>query len=279
MNKENKLGMGLGALLSTTNNNHDSNNGIQKINISQIIPNPSQPRKNFKDEDLKELSSSIKNQGLIQPIIIKPIKDDQYQIIAGERRWRACQLIGMHEVECVIKNLDSTNVLEAALIENIQREDLNVIEEANAYKGLIDIKNINNENLAKLIGKSSSYVSNIIRLLELDKKIQQMVINGDLSMGHARALIGVPNAIEKANEIIEKKLSVRQIEKLTSEFKKNKTKKVSKDPNIVDLEKELSDKIGLKTSIQFNENGSSGSLTLYYSDLNQLDDLMKRLKK
>ena len=279
MNKENKLGMGLGALLSTSNNNSESSNGIQKINISQIIPNPSQPRKNFKDEDLKELSSSIKNQGLIQPIIIKPIKDGQYQIIAGERRWRACQLNGMHEVECVIKNLNDTNVLEAALIENIQREDLNVIEEANAYKGLIDIKGINNENLAKLIGKSSSHVSNILRLLELDTKIQEMVINGDLSMGHARALIGVPDAINKAKEIIEKKLSVRQIEKITSEFKKNKTKKILKDPNITDLEKELSDKIGLKTSIQFNENGSSGSLTLYYSDLNQLDDLMKRLKK
>ena len=279
MNKDNKLGMGLGALLSTTNNNSDSSKGIQKINISQIIPNPSQPRKNFKDEDLKELSSSIKNQGLIQPIIIKPIKDGQYQIIAGERRWRACQLNGMHEVECVIKNLDDTNVLEAALIENIQREDLNVIEEANAYKGLINIKGINNENLAKLIGKSSSHVSNILRLLELDNKIQQMVVNGDLSMGHARALIGVPDAINKAKEIIEKKLSVRQIEKITSEFKKNKAKKIIKDPNIVDLEKELSDKIGLKTSIQFNDSGSSGSLTLYYSDLNQLDDLMKRLKK
>ena len=132
---------------------------------------------------------------------------------------------------------------------------------------------------AELIGKSSSYVSNILRLLELDKKIQQMVINGELSMGHARALIGVPDAVDKANEIIEKKLSVRQVEKITSEFKKNKTKKTLKDPNITDLEKELSDKIGLKTSIQFNENGSSGSLTLYYSDLNQLDDLMKRLKK
>ena len=279
MNKDNKLGMGLGALLSTTNNNSDNSKGIQKINISRIIPNPSQPRKNFKDEDLKELSLSIKNQGLIQPIIIKPIKDGQYQIIAGERRWRACQLNGMHEVECVIKNLDDTNVLEAALIENIQREDLNVIEEANAYKGLINIKGINNENLAKLIGKSPSHVSNILRLLELDKKIQQMVVSGDLSMGHARALIGVPDAINKAKEIIEKKLSVRQIEKLTSEFKKNKAKKTIKDPNIADLEKELSDKIGLKTSIQFNENGSSGSLTLYYSDLNQLDDLMKRLKK
>jgi len=279
MNKENKLGMGLGALLSTSDNKNITNNSIQKINISQIIPNPSQPRKNFKDGELKELSSSIKNQGLIQPIIVKPTKDNQFQIIAGERRWRACQLNGMHEIDCVIKELDDTDVLEAALIENIQREDLNVIEEANAYKGLIYIKKINNENLAKLIGKSSSYVSNILRLLELDVKIQQMVINGDLSMGHARALIGVPDALNKAKEIIEKKLSVRQVEKITSEFKKNKTKKTSKDPNIIDLEKELSDKIGLKTSIQFNENGSSGSLTLFYSDLNQLDDLMKRLKK
>ncbi len=279
MNKENKLGMGLGALLSSTNNNTEINNGIQKINISQIIPNPSQPRKNFKDEDLKELSYSIKSQGLIQPIIVKPAADNQFQIIAGERRWRACQLNGMHEVDCVIKDLDDTNVLEAALIENIQREDLNIIEEANAYKGLIDIKNINNEKLAKLVGKSSSHISNTLRLLELDKKIQEMVINGELSMGHARALIGVPDAINKANEIIEKKLSVRQVEKITSEFKKNKTKKTTKDPNITDLEKELSDKIGLKTSIQFNESGSSGSLTLYYSDLNQLDDIMKRLKK
>ena len=279
MNKENKLGMGLGALLSTPKNKNESTNGIQKINISQIIPNPSQPRKNFKDEDLKELSSSIKNQGLIQPIIVKPTIDNQFQIIAGERRWRACQLNEMHEVDCVIKDIDDTNILEAALIENIQREDLNVIEEANAYKGLIDIKATTKESLAKSIGKSSSHVSNILRLLELDEKIQQMVINGDLSMGHARALIGVPDAIEKANEIIDKKLSVRQVERITSEFKINKTKKGSKDPNIIDLEKELSDKIGLKTSIQFNESGSSGSLTLYYSDLNQLDNLMKRLKK
>ena len=279
MNKENKLGMGLGALLSTTNNKNETNNNVQKINISQIVPNPLQPRKNFKNEELKQLSSSIKNQGLIQPIIVKPTDDNQFQIIAGERRWRACQLNGMHEVDCVIKDLDETSVLEAALIENIQREDLNVIEEANAYKGLINIKNINNDSLAKLIGKSPSHVSNILRLLELDKKIQEMVINGDLSMGHARALIGVPDAINKANEIVEKKLSVRQIEKITSEFKNNKKNKIEKDPNIKDLEKELSDKIGLRTSIQFNENGSSGSLTLYYSDLNQLDDLMKRLKK
>ena len=279
MNKDNKLGMGLGALLSTSNINSDSNNGVKKINISQIQPNPSQPRKNFNEADIKELATSIKNQGLIQPIVVRLIENNNYQIIAGERRWRASQIAGLHEVDCVVKETSEDEVLEAALIENIQREDLNIIEEANAYKGLINLKNITNENLAKIIGKSSSHVSNTLRLLELDEKIQNMVIQGDLTMGHARALIGVPDAYEKAMEIVEKNLSVRQVEKLTSEFKKNKKIKNEKDPNIVDLEKELSNKIGLKTSIQFNENGSSGSLTLYYSDLNQLDEIMKRLKK
>ena len=277
MNKDNKLGMGLGALLSTNTNN--DNQGVKKINISQIIPNPSQPRKNFIENELKELSLSIKNQGLIQPIIVRPVDDGQYQIIAGERRWRASQLAGLHEIECIIRDVEDVNVLEAALIENIQREDLNVIEEAYAYKGLIELKNITNENLAKKIGKSSSHVSNILRLLELDDEIKNLVVNGKLSMGHARALIGVPNALEKAKEIIDKKLSVRQVENITSKFKNNKKPTRTKDPNIADLEKELSDKIGLKTSIQFNESGSSGSLTLYYSDLNQLDDLMKRLKR
>ena len=277
MNKDNKLGMGLGALLSTNTNN--DNQGVKKINISQIIPNPSQPRKNFIENELKELSLSIKNQGLIQPIIVRTVDDGQYQIIAGERRWRASQLAGLHEIECIIRDVEDVNVLEAALIENIQREDLNVIEEAYAYKGLIELKNITNENLAKKIGKSSSHVSNILRLLELDDEIKNFVISGKLSMGHARALIGVPNALDRAKEIIDKKLSVRQVENITSKFKNNKKSAKTKDPNITDLEKELSDKIGLKTSIQFNENGSSGSLTLYYSDLNQLDDLMKRLKK
>ena len=277
MNKDNKLGMGLGALLSTNNKNNDKGN--QKINISQIQPNPTQPRKNFKDADLNELATSIKNQGLIQPLIVRQIENNQYQIIAGERRWRASQLAGLHEVDCVIKDLEDSEVLEAALIENIQREDLNVIEEANAYKGLIDLKNVTNEKLAKSIGKSPSHISNMLRLLELQKEIQKMVIDGDLSMGHARALIGVPDAYSKAKEIVKKKLSVRQVEKITSEFKKTKKISNEKDPNIIDLEKELSNKIGLKTSIQFNENGSSGSLTLYYSDLNQLDELMKRLKK
>ena len=278
MNKDNKLGMGLGALLST-NNDQKNKDQISKINISEIQPNQKQPRKNFKKNELNELATSIKNQGLIQPIVVREVEDKKYEIIAGERRWRASQIAGLHEIECIIKKLEDKQVFEAALIENLQREDLNVIEEANAYRGILEIRDITNEKLSKLLGKSSSHISNILRLLDLENEIQEMVISGKLSMGHARTLIGVPNAIEKANEIIDKNLSVRDAEKLTSKFKKSKRTNNLKDPNILDLEKELLDKIGLKTSIHFSKNGSSGSLTLYYSDLNQLDDIMKRLKK
>ena len=232
MNKDNKLGMGLGALLSTPNKINENNSDIKKINISQIQPNPNQPRKQFKNSELNELATSIKNQGLIQPIIVRFLDNNQYQIIAGERRWRASQLAGLHEVDCVIKDMQESQVLEAALIENIQREDLNVIEEANAYKDLIRIKKISNENLAKIVGKSSSHVSNTLRLLELEKKVQELVLKGDLSMGHARALIGVPDSYVKAIEIIDKKLSVREVEKITSNFKKNKKTNKTKDPNI-----------------------------------------------
>ncbi len=278
MNKDNKLGMGLGALLST-NNDQKSDDQVSKINISEIQPNQKQPRKNFKKNELNELATSIKNQGLIQPIVVRQAEDKKYEIIAGERRWRASQIAGLHEIDCIIKKLEDKQVFETALIENLQREDLNIIEEANAYKGILQIRDITNEKLSKLLGKSSSHISNTLRLLDLENEIQEMVINGKLSMGHARTLIGVPNAIEKANEIIDKNLSVREAEKLTSKYKKSKKTNNLKDPNILDLEKELLDKIGLKTSIHFSENGSSGSLTLYYSDLNQLDDIMKRLKK
>jgi len=277
MNKDyKKLGRGLGALLSANNQNK---NNINKINISNIYPNTKQPRKNFKEKEIKELSSSIKNQGLIQPIIVREITKNSYEIIAGERRWRACQMAGLHSVDCVIMNVDEESVYELALIENIQRENLNVVEEAKAYKNLIQLNGLKNEDLSKKIGKSSSHISNLIRILELDKEIHQMIIDGKISMGHARALIGVPNALERAREIFEKKLSVREVEKSTSKHKQSKKRQFEKDPNISDLEKELSDKIGLRTEIQFNENGSSGSLKLYYSDLNQLDEIMKRLKK
>jgi len=277
MNKDNKkLGMGLGALLSTKSQNK---NNINKINISNIYPNKKQPRKNFEEKEIKELSSSIKNQGLIQPIVVREVTKNSYEIIAGERRWRACQMAGLHSIDCVIMNVDEESVYELALIENIQRENLNVVEEAKAYKNIIQLNGLKNEDLAKKIGKSSSHISNLIRILELDKEIHQMIIDGKISMGHARALIGVPNALEKAREIFEKKLSVREVEKSTSKHKQSRKRQVEKDPNIADLEKELSDKIGLRTEIQFNESGSSGSLKLYYSDLNQLDEIMKRLKK
>ena len=277
MNKDNKkLGMGLGALLST---NTPNKNNINKIDISKISPNKQQPRKNFEEKEIQELSNSIKNQGLIQPIVVREVDNNTYEIIAGERRWRACQLAGLHSIECVVMSIPEENVYELALIENIQRENLNVVEEAKAYKKLINLNNLKNEDLANKLGKSSSHISNLIRLLELDDQIHQMIIDGKITMGHARALIGVPNAIAIAKEIFEKKLSVRDVERSTSKYKKIRKKQTEKDPNIVDLEKELSDKIGLKTEIQFSENGSSGSLKLYYSDLNQLDEIMKRLKK
>ena len=277
MNKENnKLGMGRGALLNTNNKKKSSTN---KIDISKIYPNKKQPRKNFEEKEIKELSDSIKNQGLIQPIVVRETPGNMYEIIAGERRWRACQIAGLHSVNCVVMSVDDKSVYELALIENIQRENLNIVEEAKAYKNLIELNGIKNEELSKKIGKSSSHISNLIRILDLDEEIHQMIIDGKISMGHARALIGVPNAVEKAKEIVEKKLSVRDVEKSTSKHKKTRRKQTEKDPNIADLEKELSDKIGLKTEIEFSENGSSGSLKLYYSDLNQLDEIMKRLKK
>ena len=268
--------MGLGALLSSKKNEAE---GLVVLNLSQIEPNKQQPRHKFDQKELEELASSIKNQGLIQPIIVKKLQQDSFEIIAGERRWRAAQIAGLHEIDCVIKNYNDKQTFEIALIENIQRENLNVIEEAKAYKKILEDKKTNNEDIAKIAGKSPSHVSNILRLLELDQKVQDLVISGELTMGHARALIGVPNAFEKAKEIVNKKLSVREVENQTSKYKKNKKPQNQKDPNIADLEKELSTKIGLKTSIHFNEGGSSGSLTLYYSDLNQLDEIMKRLKR
>jgi len=278
MNSESKkLGRGLGALLPSGQNKEDKS--FKFINISEIQANINQPRKNFIKEDLKELALSIKSRGILQPIAVRLLPNNNYEIIAGERRWRAAQLAGIHEIPAFIKEIPEDLVKEAALIENIQRENLNPVEEARAYESILKKHKSNYDELSKVVGKSKSHISNMIRLLELEEEILNHVISGKLSMGHARALIGVPNAKEMANEIINKNLSVRQTEKNTSNYKKNKRRQTNKDPNILDLEKELSEKIGLKTSIQFNEQGSSGSLTLYYSDLDQLDDIMKRLKK
>ena len=282
MNKENKkLGRGLSSLLSPSSKiDVSSEEKIFKlINISSIEANPKQPRKKFSKDELENLSASIKSKGILQPILVREKNKDSFEIIAGERRWRAAQIAGIHQIPAIIKQMSDEESTQAALIENIQRENLNAIEEARAYQTILQSDGINYENLSSAVGKSKSHISNTIRLLELDIKILNYIEDGKISMGHARALIGVPNAIELADEIINKKLSVREIERNTSKYKKSKQKKNPKDPNIVDLEKELSEKIGLKTSIHFNEQGSSGSITLYYSDLDQLDNIMKRLKK
>ncbi len=280
MNKEtSKLGRGLSALLSSKNEESSTPKNFKLINISSIFSNSNQPRKNFGKSEIEDLAASIKSQGILQPIVVREKDNERFEIIAGERRWRAAQIAGVHEVPTIIKNMTDEEVIRAALIENIQREDLNSVEEARAYQSILKSEEMNYDNLSEAVGKSKSHISNMIRLLELDKKILAYIEEGKLSMGHARALIGVPNALDLANEIINKNLSVRQTERSTSKYKKNKIKKNTKDPNIADLEKELSEKIGLKTSIHFNEQGSSGSITLYYSNLDQLDDIMKRLKK
>ena len=277
-NNRNKLGRGLTSLLSSgTNNSIDKT--FKLINISSIFSNSQQPRKNFRKDELQDLADSIKSKGILQPIVVRKKNEDSYEIIVGERRWRAAQIAEIHEIPALVKEMGDKEVIQVALIENIQRANLNPVEEARAYQNILKNDNVNFENLSDIIGKSKSHISNMIRLLELDKKILDYIEEGKISMGHARALIGVPDAINLAEEIINKKLSVRDIERNTSKFKKSKSKKNFKDPNIVDLERELSEKIGLKTSIHFNDQGASGSITLYYSDLDQLDDIMKRLKK
>ena len=280
MNQENKkLGRGLSSLLSPSDNNTNIEN-LKHLNISLLIANKEQPRKKFDKKELDDLAISIKAQGILQPIIVRKKSEDIFEIIAGERRWRAAQIAGLHEVPVLVKQISDRQVVEVSLIENIQRENLNPVEEAKAYKILLESKETNYENLSNIIGKSRSHISNIVRLLELDQKILNYIEEGTLSMGHARALIGVPDALEMAREIIRKKLSVRDTEKKTAKYKKKKSNKTNlKDPNITELEQELFEKIGLKTSIQFNEQGSSGSITVYYSDLEQLDEIMRRLKK
>ena len=280
MNQENKkLGRGLSSLLSSSDSNINIEN-LKHINISSLIANREQPRKKFDKKELEDLAVSIKAQGIIQPIIARKKSEDVFEIIAGERRWRAAQIAGLHEIPTIVKQMSDKEVVEVSLIENIQRENLNPVEEAKAYKTLLESKETDYEKLSNIIGKSRSHISNTVRLLELDQKILIYIEEGALSMGHARALIGVPNALEMAKEIISKKLSVRDTERQTAKYKKKKSNKHNlKDPNIAELEQELLEKTGLKISIHFNEHGSSGSITLYYSDLDQLDEIMRRLKK
>ena len=270
------LGRGLSSLLGDASKKIEKN----KIPINDLIRNKFQPRKNFNKESLEELTNSIRERGVIQPIIVRPEKSSggKYEIIAGERRWLASQNAGLHEVPVVILNIDDEKSLEFAIVENVQRQDLNPIEEAKGYQKLIDDFNYNQEKLSKFIGKSRSYIANSLRLLSLPDEVLLFVEQGHLSAGHARSLIGLQNSAELAKKIIQKKLSVRQAEVLARQFRNRKIKLVhKKDINILDLQRILEEKTGLSVSIN-NKKNNSGTILFEYRDLEQLDKIINIIK-
>jgi len=283
MNKPKGLGKGLSALIG---DNNESKNLIDlkdikqnKTPIHQLVPNKFQPRKNFDRKQLDELAASIAKRGIIQPIAVRKITDNKFEIIAGERRWRAAQIANIHEVPTVIFDASDELAAEFGVLENVQREDLNALEEANGYQTLVDKFNYTQEKIAKIIGKSRAHITNTLRLKKLPNKIQDMVRDGMISAGHARSLIDVPNNVEFAKTIINKNLSVRQAELLTkknhSVLQNSKTKLV--DPNVKDLQNSLGLKTGMRVSIYYNKN-NTGKITFEYKDLDQLNQLVAIVK-
>ena len=271
------LGRGLSSLIGDSDTKVTNN----KISISSITPNKFQPRKNFQKEDLLELSNSIKERGIIQPLIVRKSEDEKnkYELIAGERRLQASQMAGLHEVPVFIIEADDLKSLEFAMVENVQRKDLNPIEEAEGYKRLIDEFKYDQDKVAKFIGKSQSHISNSIRLLSLPKKVINYISNGNLTQGHAKILVGFDDADILAEKIIKKKLSVRQAENLVRILKLNKNfkKNLTKNPDITSLENLLEEKIGLKTYVR-NKKNNSGQLIFEYKDLDQLNKLVEVIK-
>ena len=270
------LGRGLSSLIGDTK--VDTN--INKLSIGELIRNKYQPRKNFNQENLDELTNSIKERGIIQPIVVRKSADQKskYEIIAGERRWLAAQNAGLHEVPVVITEADDLKSLEFAIVENVQRIDLNVVEEAQGYQRLIDDFSYDQNKVAQFIGKSRSHVTNCLRLLNLPVEVLALIKNNKLTQGHAKILVGLENAYFLAKKIIEKNLSVRQTENLVKIFKTNKVPKFNKkDPNIKNLELSLIEKIGLNVLIKNNKK-NAGSITLEYKNLEQLNKLIEVIK-
>ena len=271
------LGRGLSSLLGDASKKIETN----KIAIKDITRNKFQPRKNFNKEHLEDLTNSIKEQGIIQPIVVRPNKQEEgkYEIIAGERRWLASQNAGLHEVPVVILDINDVKSLEFAIVENVQRQDLNPIEEARGYKKLTDEFSYDQDKLSKFIGKSRSYIANSLRLLSLPDEVLVMVEQGILSAGHARSLIGLNNSTDIAKKIVQKKLSVRQAEILAKQFKDKKFKLVhKKSSDILDLQKNLEEKTGLNVSIN-NKKNNSGTISFEYKNLDQLDKIIEVIKK
>ncbi len=267
------LGRGLSSLIGDNNSEPKSN----KVSISKIVRNKLQPRKNFNKEHMEDLTNSIKERGIIQPIIVRK-KFDKYEIIAGERRWQAAQNAGLHEVPIVEVKADDLKSLEFAIVENVQRDDLNPIEEANGYKRLIDEFQYDQDKVAKFIGKSRAHITNCLRLLNLPQEVIKLIEDQKLSQGHAKILVGLENSYQIAKKIIEKELSVRQSESLVRIYKSpKKFKVITNDSNIKALERSLQEKTGLTAKIHHKKN-NKGTLSFEYNNTDQLDRIVMVIK-
>ena len=281
-NKFKGLGKGLSALMGDVpTENIQTKSSSEKIPIHFVYANPSQPRKNFNQELLNELSESIKEQGIIQPILVRKKSEDKYEIVAGERRWRAAQLAKIHEVPVIILNIDDKKSLEFAILENIQRSDLNGIEEALGYDNLVRKFAYSQETLSKILGKSRSHIANTIRLAGLPEEIKKMISDGLLTAGHARCLVNIPDNIKIAKIIVNKNLSVRQAEFLVKKEQVfsglKKTQINNKDTNIKSLESDLGLLMGIKVDIK-NKKNNSGEIKFSYKNLDQLNKIISVLK-
>ena len=271
------LGRGLSSLIGETKIETQKN----KLSVSDLVPNKYQPRKIFNEENLNELTNSIRERGILQPIIVRKSNDDhsKFEIIAGERRWLAAQKAGLHNVPVVITEADDLKSLEFAIVENVQRHDLNPLEEAQGYKKLIDKFSYDQEKVSKFIGKSRSYIANALRLLSLPDDVIKLIENQKISAGHAKILVSLDNASFVANKIIEKRLSVRQTEKFVKLFKNKRQKKInSKDANIMHLEMSIVNKVGLNVEIK-NTKNNKGKITFEYKDLDQLNKIIDIIKQ
>lgn len=292
-NRNRGLGRGLSALMSDVTAPVDRSTGASAprapdlmVAIERIEPNPDQPRRYFNEDALNELASSIKEKGVIQPLIVRksPRDEAKYEIVAGERRWRASQIAKLHELPVIVRDFTDTEVLEVAIIENIQRADLNAIDEAAGYKQLMDRFGHTQEQLSQALGKSRSHIANLMRLLNLPQDVQTQVIEGKLSAGHARALVGNDQASAIAQKVIQQGLSVRDTEKLVKVdpakekmAQNNRVRAAAKDPDTAQLEQELSANLKMKVSIDHPVGSEAGKVTISYSSLDQLDDLLRIL--
>ena len=281
-----RLGRGLAALIGEMDKPVAPEKSVApadgRVPIEFVSPNPRNPRRHFGEADLADLAQSIREHGLVQPVVVRPAaQPGRYEIIAGERRWRAAQRAGINEIPVIVRDVNDRTALELAIIENVQRTDLNAIEEAMGYQQLIDDHSYTQADLGQVIGKSRSHVANTLRLLKLPDVVRDMLVNGELSAGHARALITAQDPAGLAKRIVEEGLSVRQAEALAqlpadAIVEKQSTRPVEKDPDTIALEKLLTDVVGMKISIAHKEKG--GELRISYRSLEQLDDLCRRLK-